>query len=94
MMEDTGITIRIESICSDIAKLYKIDEYIENAKLQAGEGNEVVLTGEGPIWLYLLIAHALHGKAKRLFYESPVTGRVEIFNHDPFYSKLSLANNN
>jgi hypothetical protein len=44
----------------------------------------VVLTGAGPVWLYLKIAHVLHGKAKRLIYRSPVTGDVIIFDHDPF----------
>jgi hypothetical protein len=33
--------------------------------------------------MYLRIAHALHGIARALYYESPVTGRVEIFNHSP-----------
>jgi hypothetical protein len=37
-----------------------------------------------PFSLYLKIAHALHGKAKRLIYRSPVTGDVVIFDHDPF----------
>jgi hypothetical protein len=36
------------------------------------------------VWLYLTIAHALHGKAKRPIYRSPVTGVVVIFDHDPF----------
>ena len=44
----------------------------------------VLLTGQAPIWLYLKIAHALHGKARRLIYRSPVTGDVVIFDHDPF----------
>jgi hypothetical protein len=50
----------------------------------AGQGNEVILTGAGPVWLYLKIAHALHGKAKKLVYRSPVTGDIVIFDHDPF----------
>ena len=50
----------------------------------AGEGQDAVLTGAAPVWLYLTIAHALHGKAKRLIYRSPVTGDVVIFDHDPF----------
>ncbi|MGH8007324.1 MAG: CRISPR-associated protein Csx3, partial [Candidatus Binatia bacterium] len=45
---------------------------------------DVVLTGAGPVWLYLKIAHALHGKAKKLIYRSPVTDDVVIFDHDPF----------
>lgn len=50
----------------------------------AGNGNEVVLTGRAPVWLYLKIAHALHGKVRRLIYNSPVTGDIVIFDHSPF----------
>lgn len=42
------------------------------------------LTGPGPVWLYLRLAHILHGRARRLVYSSPVTGDVVIFDHDPF----------
>jgi hypothetical protein len=50
----------------------------------AGNGNAIILTGPGPVWLYLRLAHALHGKAISLHYDSPVTGPVEIFNHTPW----------
>jgi hypothetical protein len=43
-----------------------------------------VLTGQAPVWLYLTVAHALHGKARKLVYPSPVTGEVVMFDHDPF----------
>ncbi|OOP56379.1 MAG: hypothetical protein AYP45_09980 [Candidatus Brocadia carolinensis] len=66
------------------AKLSDLDRYIQKAKELAGEGNDVVLTGAGPVWLYLKIAHALHGKAKSLKYRSPVTGDVLIFDHNPY----------
>ncbi len=46
-------------------------------------GKEVILTGPAPVWLHLRLAHALHGRVRRLLYDSPVTGPVEIFNHDP-----------
>lgn len=46
-------------------------------------GSDVTLTGKAPIWLHLRIAHALHGTVRRLTYDSPVTGPVEIFNHNP-----------
>lgn len=69
---------------SGAAKLSDLPTYIEKALEQAGEGNEVVLTGKAPVWLYLTVAHALHGKAKKLTYRSPVTGYVVIFDHDPF----------
>ena len=68
---------------NETAKLSELEEYERKAKELAGEGNEVVLTGAGPVWLYLKIAHALHGKAKRLIYRSPVTGDVVIFDHSP-----------
>ncbi len=41
------------------------------------------MTGQGPVWLYLKIAHALHGKARTLVYRSPVTGDVVVFDHSP-----------
>jgi hypothetical protein len=68
---------------ADTAKLSQLDSYVQKAKDLAGEGNDVVLTGAGPVWLYLKIAHALHGKAKKLIYRSPVTGDVVIFDHSP-----------
>jgi len=29
------------------------------------------------------VAHALHGKARKLVYASPVTGEIVIFDHSP-----------
>ncbi|HBA52918.1 MAG TPA: hypothetical protein DCZ04_00235 [Syntrophorhabdus aromaticivorans] len=78
--------IKINTLVSDstkTAKLANLKEYIQKATTIAGEGNDVVLTGAGPIWLYLKIAHALHGKARKLIYRSPVTGDVVIFDHSP-----------
>jgi CRISPR-associated Csx3 family protein len=79
------IEINIETLydASNAAKLSELGSYIEKAKALAGEGNDVVLTGAGPIWLYLKVAHALHGKARKLTYRSPVTGDVVIFDHSP-----------
>lgn len=76
--------IDIQDLYTDTAKLADLPLYVAKAQQVAGEGNEVILTGAGPIWLYLKIAHALHGKAKKLTYRSPVTGDVVIFDHDPF----------
>ena len=78
------ITIDLATFFSETAKLSDLSTYIEKAIEQADEGNEVVLTGKGPVWLYLAVAHALHGKAKKLIYRSPVTGDVVIFDHNPF----------
>lgn len=77
------ITIDLNTFFTDTAKLSKLDSYIRRAKEIAGEGNEVILTGAAPVWLYLKVAHALHGKARKLIYRSPVTGDVVIFDHSP-----------
>lgn len=77
------VIIDLSSFFSTTAKLSEVDLYIQKAKEIAGEGNEVILTGAAPVWLYLKIAHALHGKARKLIYRSPVTGDVMIFDHSP-----------
>lgn len=65
------------------AKLAEMTRYLSASERLAGRGNEVILTGAAPVWMYLKIAHALHGKARALIYDSPVTGRVVIFDHNP-----------
>jgi len=67
----------------DVAKLADLDRYLEQAKRLAGEGKVVIITGQAPIWMYLKVAHALHGRARRLIYRSPVAGEVLIFDHSP-----------
>ncbi len=76
--------IDLSLLFSDTAKLSDLPAYKQQVQEQAGEGNEVVLTGRAPVWLYLAVGHALHGKARKLVYRSPVTGDVPIFDHDPF----------
>lgn len=85
-MSESTIVIDLVTLyeTTGAAKLSELDGYIRKAKELAGEGNEVVLTGAGPVWLYLKIAHGLHGKARKLVYRSPVTGDVVIFDHSPF----------
>jgi len=78
------IVIDISNLYTETAKLSDLQTYIDQTVKLAGEGNEVILTGKAPVWLYLSIAHALHGKAKKLIYRSPVTGDVTIFDHNPF----------
>ena len=75
--------IDLNTFYTEAAKLADLPTYLERAAALAGDGNEVVLTGAAPIWLYLKVAHALHGKARRLVYRSPAAGDVPIFNHDP-----------
>lgn len=65
------------------AKLSLLPEYERKVLEQVPPGVAVTLTGNAPVWLYLRLAHALHGKALSLTYHSPVTGPVIIFDHDP-----------
>ena len=81
---ETEVTIDVHQLYAETARLSELGDYVNSAQQLAGEGKVVVLTGPAPIWLYLKIAHALHGKARKLIYRSPVTGDVTIFDHDPF----------
>lgn len=83
-IEPDVVTIDLSTFYTGTAKLGDLPEYERQALELAGEGRTVILTGQAPIWMYLKIAHALHGKARRLTYSSPVTGEVIIFDHDPF----------
>jgi len=83
MSNNSKVVLDINSFFSDTAKLSELDSYIQKAKEITGEGNEVILTGAAPVWLYLKIAHTLHGNARKLTYRSPVTGDVLIFDHSP-----------
>ncbi len=80
----SGVSIELEHFYIGTAKLSDLSIYIKKALDLAGEGNEVILTGRAPVWLYLAVAHALHGKVRKLLYRSPVTGDVVIFDHNPF----------
>jgi hypothetical protein len=75
--------IDVSTIYTGTAKLADLPQYEAAAIEQAGNGNVVTLTGPGPVWLYLCLAHTLHGKALILNYDSPVSGLVEVFNHNP-----------
>lgn len=77
------VEINVSSLYRGKAKLAEIEEYLNKVLEIAGEGKEVILYGPGPIWLYLKIAHLLHGRARKLIYRSPVTGDLIIFDHDP-----------
>lgn len=65
------------------AKLADLPAYEAAARGGVPPGTDVTLTGQAPVWLYLRVAHALHGLARRLTYNSPVTGPVVVFDHDP-----------
>lgn len=76
-------TVRIDELYDETAKLDNLTDMVNQAVEMAGDGKNVTLTGPGPVWLYLAVAHALHGKALTLSYDSPATGQVMIFDHNP-----------
>ena len=78
------IIIDLAEMHGGSAKLNKLTEYMSQAQKLAGHGNEVILTGAAPVWMYLKISHSLHGRASVLKYNSPASGEVIIFNHNPF----------
>jgi hypothetical protein len=41
----------------------------------------VTLTGPGPVWGYLAIAHALHGRVAKLVYAAPNAPEVRVYSH-------------
>lgn len=79
------MTLDLYTLYSDTgtAKLADLPAYEDRVNDLVPPGEIVTLTGNAPVWLYLRLAHALHGRARKLFYDSPVTGPVQIFNHDP-----------
>ncbi len=79
-----SIRIDLEELYTEVAKLADLPDYISSTLELAGEGNEIILTGRAPVWLYLAVAHALHGKAIKLIYSSPTSSEVVIFDHSPF----------
>jgi hypothetical protein len=78
------LTIDVEALYrrhGDTARLELLERYEREALELAGRGAHVLLTGRAPIWLYLRLAHALHGVARRLTYENGPGDRIEIFDH-------------
>ena len=41
----------------------------------------VTITGAGPVWAYLTIAHSLHGRCAALQYAAPNTPPIDIWRH-------------
>ncbi len=65
------------------AKLADLPAYESRVREIVPAGDDVTLTGPGPVWLYRRLAHVLHGRARVLTCESLVTGPITIFSHNP-----------
>ena len=79
------VTLHLEKLFSatGTAKLADLPAYETCVKELVPAGADVTITGQAPVWLYLRVAHLLHGRVRILAYDSPVTGPIEIFNHNP-----------
>lgn len=79
------MTINIQQVYAgtETAKIADLPVYEQRLRELITPGCDLILTGHGPIWLYLRLAHHLHGLARSLTYDSPVTGPVVIFDHNP-----------
>lgn len=70
IITSTGVTkeIDLSALYEGEAKLSDLDEYMRKLVAQAKEGQELVLTGRAPIWLYLHAVLMLKGNVKKLLY--------------------------
>lgn len=59
------------------ASVALLPEWIPGDKIPS----PVTLTGAGPVWGYLTIAHALHGRVAKLVYAAPNAPEIVVFNH-------------
>ena len=83
-MNTSEYIIDLSNLFKKKAKFMDLPAYLDAIREMPIDGGNVVLTGPAPVWLYLKVAHSLHGRAGKLFYDSPASGRVLIFDHDPF----------
>jgi hypothetical protein len=77
------IDISVFYAASGQAKMADLTAYEAQIKELVPPEEDAILTGAAPVWLYMRLAHTLHGRVRNLIYESPVTGPVEIFNRKP-----------
>lgn len=78
------MTIKLRNLDRKNAELANSPKYLKRIRRRVEGGEEVVLIGRAPIWLYLKVAHGFNGKAGKLVYYSPVTKDVVIFDHTPY----------
>lgn len=61
---------KLASVCNDLVGGWEPGD----------EKATVTLTGAGPVWGYLCIAHALHGRCAKLIYAAP-NATVTVWDH-------------
>ena len=77
------VVVDLSTFYTSRAKFSELSSYRQKAIDLADNDKEVVLTGVAPVWLYLDIANALHGRVKSLIYRNPVTGDAVIGDYAP-----------
>jgi len=77
------VIIDFSTFYTSRAKFSELSSYRQKAIDLADNDKEVILTGAAPVWLYLDIANALHGRVKSLIYRNPVTGDVVVGDYAP-----------
>jgi len=65
--------IDLRALYGEQAKRANLPAYLEKARALAGEGNEVVLTGQAPVWLYLKVATHFTTSAGSMVHVAPVS---------------------
>jgi hypothetical protein len=73
------ILIDVKGICGERPELALLPKYESKVLELAGQGNDVTLTGIAPMWLFMRLTHALHGRCRGLSYMSPAGVPVVIF---------------
>jgi len=77
------ITLNVSALYDMGAGLIDEDAYAESARALVGKGQDVILRGTAPVWLYLVVLRALYDRAANLWYDSPEEGPVLIFSRKP-----------
>jgi len=75
------IEIDLSKVYQGNAKIGELEKYLTEVLEIAGSGNDIVLNWAGTDMALPKGCHALHGKARKLIYKSPVTSEITIFNH-------------
>jgi hypothetical protein len=73
------VTIDVKTLCGERPSIGLLSEYESLVVKFAGQDNYIVLTGVGPMWLFMRLTHALHGRCMGLSYMSPAGVPVVIF---------------
>ncbi|ADU65776.1 hypothetical protein Selin_1041 [Desulfurispirillum indicum S5] len=61
-----------------------MDDLLQSVLAEVQHSRDLTLTGSPPSWLSMQLAHHLGQYLSSLYYECPIAGLVEVFDHNPF----------